>query len=343
MSASPSNDAPDRAIAERPDDGTAVVRVADYRHLRPEDRTPPGRARVFFDPVDTEIGVWATVDVLRPGATVLDLGSGSGAAAAAVARAGAARVHGVDVSADSLAWAAARYATATEAADATDGAAPGGASGGRVSFGPADYAALSPDGLLAACPFTAAPDVIASNPPYVPLPSPAGTGGRTSIDGGADGLSLVRHVLRHASALGADLALTVGSYTTPRRTAALLHEHGYRITSLTLGALRLGEHTRDHMARVRELEASGEGPLLRTPDGVPYYLVVGLSCRRDDGTAAGESAPRRFLPPEELLPLLQLACRSRTLELETLDAAPAGRHVPVRVVSLPDESRRRHV
>ncbi|MFG2290154.1 methyltransferase domain-containing protein [Streptomyces sp. NPDC048595] len=287
------------------------------------DRVPPGRPHVFFDPVDTEIGVWATTDLIRPGCTVLDLGSGSGAAAAAMARAGARQVHGVDISDDSLTWANEHHAGA-------DGER-------RVSFGRADYTALSSAELLKTCPFSAPPSVITSNPPYVPLPSHE-EASRTSIDGGSDGLQLVRYVVGHAEALRSDLAVTIGSYTSPRRAAALLHDHGYRISALTLGALRLGDHTRDNIARVRELEADGEAPLLRLDDGTPYYLVLGLSCRRQDRAPAAAA-----LPPDDLLPLLQTACRSRTPMLEALDAHPLRGRVPVRIVNLPDDPRRRHV
>ncbi|OON72749.1 hypothetical protein B1H18_28810 [Streptomyces tsukubensis] len=297
-----------------------MTRIHTYHHLRPADRLPPRRPNVFFDPVDTEVGVWAAVDLIRPGCTVLDLGSGSGAAAAAMARAGAGRVHGLDISEDSVAWAGEHYATESAA--------------GRVSFGSADYSVLAPGQLRARCPFPSAPDVIVSNPPYVPLPSPDGNP-RRSIDGGGDGLRLVRRVVAHAEALGSELAVTIGSYTSPRDAADLLHDHGFQLSAITLGMLRLGEHTLDNIGRVSALEATGEGPLLRIDDAVPHYLVVGLSCRRrkDRGAPA--------LPPEELLPLLQLACRSRTPLLETLDSAST--RVPLRMVNLPDEHRRLHV
>ncbi|WP_147286118.1 methyltransferase domain-containing protein [Streptomyces corynorhini] len=297
-----------------------MTRISDYHHLRPSDRVPPGRPNVFFDPVDTEVGVWATVDLIRPGARVLDLGSGSGAPAAAVARAGAGHVHGFDISDDSVAWGIEHHATEDPR--------------GRVSFSGADYSALSPAQLLDASPFSTAPDVITSNPPYVPLPSPDGVG-RRSIDGGADGLHLVRRVVGHAEALGSDLAVTIGSYTSPRQAANLLYDHGYQLSALTLGVLRLGDHTVANIARVSALEATGEGPLLRIDDGAPYYIVVGLSCRRRDSTP--DAAP----PPEELLTLLQTACRSRTPLLETLDGFPT--RVPLRMVNLPDEHQRLHV
>ena len=300
------------------------VRVSDYRHLTVADRQPPGPG-VFFDPVDTEVGIWATVDLLGEESIVLDLGSGSGAAAAAVARAGAAHVHGVDVSEASVRWAAAHYALDQPTR--------------RVSFGVADYTALSPAALLDHTPLAHAPDVVASNPPYVPVP-PVDESSRVSIDGGTDGLRLVRVVMGHAEALGSDLALTIGSYSSPRQAASLLAGCGYGIAGLTLAALRLGDYTRQHMERVLHLEATGEGPLLRPDDGPASYLVVGLSCRRRaDPTTPG--APD-LLSPDDLLKLLDVACRSRTTRLETLDDPSLACPVPLRVLVLPDEEGRHH-
>ena len=241
-----------------------VVRVSQYCHLNPFDRDPPPRSKVFFDPADTEVGVWATVDLVEPGSTVLDLGSGSGAAAGAVGRAGAAHVHGLDVSAESVDWACEHYGV-------DDGTR-------RVTFGLADYTLLSPAELLDTTPLSRPPDVVASNPPYVPIPATAGRD-RVSIDGGSDGLRLVRTVVRHAAELGSSLGLTIGSYSSVRLAASLLAESGYAITGLTLSALRLGAYTLRHPERVLELEAMGEGPLLRPDDGAVYYLILGMSCR----------------------------------------------------------------
>ena len=323
-----------------------IERRSDYHHLTPVDRRPPDVPGVFFDPLDTEVGAWAAVDLIGPGSTVLDLGSGSGAAAAAVARAGAAHVHGLDVSVESVRWAVEHH--------------PSENGRRRVTFGLADYTLLSPPQLLEATPFTRPPDVVMSNPPYVPVP--AAETNRVSIDGGTDGLRLVRVVVDHAAAMGSGLALTIGSYTSVRRAASLLHESGYGISGVTLSALRLGEYTVEHPERVLDLEARGEGPLLRPDagvidagvidadvidadvidadvieDGVVYYIVVGLSCRRlaDPGVAGPVS-------PDVLLELLTVACRSRTLALEALDEPSFRFPVPVRVLVLPDEPRRLH-
>jgi hypothetical protein len=282
---------------------------------------------VFFDPADTEVGVWAAVDLVEPGDTVLDLGSGSGAAAAAVARAGAGQVHGLDVSVESVRWASEHYLSEN-------------GTGRKVTFGVADYTLLNPHELLEATPFDCRPDVVMSNPPYVPVPAPPPGSTRVSIDGGTDGLRLVRVVVGQAAALGSALGLTIGSYTSVRRAAALLAECGFGISNITLSALRLGEYTVRHVDRVLDLERRGEGPLLRTDDGVVHYIVVGLSCRRLTDT--GSSGASGSLSPDALLDLLRLACRSSTVELELLDAPDFAYPVPVRVLVLADEPGRLH-
>lgn len=301
------------------------LRIFEYCHLRPADLRPPQRPHVFFDPADTEVGIWATVDLIKPGCTVLDLGSGSGAAAAAVARAGAGHVHGLDISENSVLWASAHYAVSTE--------------NKRVTFGIGDYAISSPAQLLDSCPFSFPPTVVASNPPYVPVPPPDASK-KVSIDGGPDGLQFVRLIVRHAAEMRSDLGITIGSYSSPRAAAFLLREYGYGIFGVTLSALQLGDYTVQNMERVRELEKRGEGPLLRLESGIVYYLVVGLSCRRIQDTTG--AAVHSTLAPDELLALLQLACTSRTAALDALDTRSATWSVPIRILVLPDEPLRYH-
>lgn len=302
-----------------------ATRIFEYRHLMPADLHPPRRPHIFFDPADTEVGIWATVDLIKPGCTVLDLGSGSGAAASAVARAGAGHVHGLDISEDSALWASEHYALETAHK--------------RVTFGIADYSLLTPARLFDNCPFDSPPAVVTGNPPYVPVP-PQGSSKKVSIDGGPDGLRLVRLIVRHAAEMGADLALTIGSYSSPRAAASLLHEAGYKISNITLSALQLGDYTLRNMERVLELEAEGQGPLLRVDDGTIYYLIMGLACRRIHGTTGGAEKPP--LAPEELLALLHLACTSRTPTLEALDTSPTTWPVPIRILVLPHEPLRHH-
>ncbi len=297
-----------------------VPRITRFHHLTPADLRPPRRRDVFFDPIDTEIGIWATTDLLEPGCTVLDLGSGSGAAARAVARAGAGHVHGVDIAAGSVSWASEHYAREGDP---------------RVTFSVADYSVATTSDLLAGCPFRSAPTIVTSNPPYVPLPVPPDGTGKVSIDGGSDGLRLVRHVVRHAATLGAELAITIGSYTSPRAMTALLLDSGYRIAQLTLGVLPLGEHTVANRRLVRQLADRGDGPLIEVA-GVTHYLVLGLSCRRIRGPA------EYVVTPDEILALLQRACASTTNRLEALDDFATATTLPLRVVVLSDDIVRHH-
>ncbi|MEU2059156.1 methyltransferase domain-containing protein [Streptomyces sp. NPDC013455] len=300
----------------------SISRVGEYTHLTPEDLKPPGEPEVFFEPADTEIGVWVAADLLPSGGggTVLDLGSGSGAAAAAMARAGAARVHGVDNGRQTLRWAERHHATPD----------------GRVSFALGDYAVLGPRELLAGAPGPLPrPLVVTSNPAYVPLPEEAART-RPSISGGTDGLKWAGAIIGHARALDADLGLTIGSYSTPRRAAALLAEAGYRIAVVTLCPLPFGDFTLRHPEQVLALEERGEAVLWRGGPEPLAYFVVGLACRRTDGTPGPDGA-------EDLMGLLRTAARSTTTRLESLDA-PGGAPPPwpVRILDLPPAAARHH-
>lgn len=301
-----------------------VSRVTAYTHLTPDDLKPPGEPEVFFEPADTEIGVWVAADLLPSGGggTVVDLGSGSGAAAAAMARAGAARVHGIDSGEQTLRYARTCYAS------------PPGDS--RVTFARGDFALMSAEQLLAtACAPLPEPLIVTSNPAYVPLP-PDVDEARPSISGGADGLKWAGAITGHARALGADLGLTIGSYSTPRRAVAVLAEAGYRIAAVTLCPLPLGDFTRSHPERVLALEEEGEAVLWRSGPGPLAYFVVGLACRRaDTGARPGDA--------KELMDLLHTAARSTTTQLESLDASGELPFPwPVRVLDLPPASARHH-
>ncbi|MEV5550752.1 methyltransferase domain-containing protein [Streptomyces sp. NPDC052309] len=299
-----------------------ITRVTTYRHLTAHDLEPPGDPEVFFEPADTEIGVWVAADLLPAGGggTVLDLGSGSGAAAAAIARAGAARVHGIDSGRRTLRWARDHYACAD----------------GRVTFALADYAELASHELLATAPGDLPrPLIVTSNPAYVPLP-PEVDRARPSISGGADGLKWAGAIVGHAGALDADLGFTIGSYSTPRRAVGLLHRAGYRIATVTLCSLPLGDFTVEHPERVLALEAAGEAVLWRRAGERPAYFVVGLACRRAADTSGADAA-------KELMDLLHTAARSTTTALDALDeTGGTSPPWPVRILALPPASARHH-
>ncbi|MFV0127068.1 methyltransferase domain-containing protein [Streptomyces sp. HMX112] len=302
-----------------------ISRVTDYVHLTPDDLVPPGAREVFFEPADTEIGVWVVSDLLPPsGGGVLDLGSGSGAAAAAMARAGAARVHGIDSGEETLAWAREHHAR------------PDGEP--RVTFALGDFARLSTEELLATAGDTMPrPLVVTSNPPYVPM-APDADALRPSISGGPDGLKWAGAIIGHGRALGSDLGLTFGSYSSPRRAVSLLEAAGYRIAAVTLSPLPLGDFTLAHPERVSALEKRGEAVLWRPDRDTVAYFVVGLACRRAAGPAGHPAGTGGAL-----MELLRTAACSRTTALEALDGlSGASLPWPVRVLDLPPAAVRHH-
>ncbi len=245
-----------------------------------------------------------------------------------MARAGAARVHGVDSGAASVAWATAHYASRN--------------GDGPVTVARGDFARMSTDELLATAP-TPLPGrlVVTSNPPYVPL-IPEADALRRSISGGTDGLKWAPAIIGHGRALGSDLGLTIGSYSTPRTAVRLLEDAGYRVHAVTLCPLPLGDFTLSHMERVLALEEAGEAVLWRAGREVPAYFIVGLASRWvGDGTDI--DAPAGRLTGDGLLELLRTAARSRTPRLETLDGPrPDGWTGPLRVLDLPPATVRHH-
>ncbi len=316
-----------------------VSHVFAYEHLTECDLIPPTSPRVFFEPADTEIGVWVARDLITEGCSVLDLGSGSGAAAAAMARAGAGRVHGVDAGAETVAWATEHYAS-------REGDC-------RVTFACADFVRLSADDLLATAPFPLPrPLVVTSNPPYVPLAARS-SGLRHSISGGTDGLRLAPAIIGHGGALRCDLGLTIGSYSSPRKAVELLESAGYWIHAVTLCPLPLGEFTVRNLEQVLALEKRGEAVMWRTAQDTPSYFIVGLACRwmdmaertarfKQDSDSDGVRDPER-LTGDGLLHLLRTAARSHTAELEALDGLPLdGWSGPVRILVLPGATARHH-
>lgn len=156
-----------------------VVGWAEFAGLRIEVD-----AGVFVPRRRTEFLVARAAALLRPGAVVLDLCCGSGAVGAALAAA----VPGVELHAADLDPAAVRCARRNLAG-----------AGGRVYEG--DLFAPLPAGLRGRV------DVLAANVPYVPtgdiplLPSEARDHeAPLALDGGADGLDLLRRVARSARA-----------------------------------------------------------------------------------------------------------------------------------------------
>ncbi|MFF8382133.1 methyltransferase domain-containing protein [Streptomyces kanasensis] len=305
-----------------------LTRVSGYTHLTDADLVPPPSDGIFFEPADTETGAWVGHDLVTPGCGVLDLGSGSGAAAAAMSRSGAGHVHGIDASADSVAWANKHHAVERP--------------GARVTFARADFSLPDSRGLLATAPQPPPrPLVVTSNPPYVPMAEDAED--KRSITAGPDGLRWVPAIIAHARALRCDLGLTIGSYSSPATAVNLLRDAGYRIRTVTLCPLELGDFTVRHMERTTTLEERGEAVLWRRADERPAYFITGLACHwTGSGRARTTGAPDE-LTGTGLMDLLRTAAGSATTRLETLDGAGADLWPgSVRVVDLPPADHRNH-
>jgi release factor glutamine methyltransferase len=299
-----------------------IERIRTYEKMAPEELKRPASQHVFFDPPDTELGAWVGADLLSPGCVILDLGSGGGATAGALARSGARHVHGVDSSEESILYCRRVYGQAPIAA--------------QLSFQLGDFLNADTPSLLAGCGLPAVPTVVCSNPAYVPL-TPSKSEEVRSIDGGPDGLKFVPSVLRHAVWLGAKLALTIGSYSSPRQACRLLAEAGYGIRRITLCALSLGNFTRKNPDRILQLEADGEAVLWRPGGDVALgYLIVGFACHRTQDGDPSEPVPTAH----QIFALLQQAGRSPSAELEGLDdLAPWAIPCAVRVLVLPELER----
>lgn len=167
---------------------------------------------VFVPRQRTALLVREAAALLRPGAVVVDLCCGSGAvgAALAAARPGV-RVHAADVDPVALGYARRNLAAA----------------GGRVHLGDLDAplpAALQGrvDALVAVTPYVPS-DALALLPPEARLHEP-----RHALDGGADGLDLLRRVAAAAPrwlAPGGAVLVEVGTGQAGPAVAEL-HRHG---------------------------------------------------------------------------------------------------------------------
>ncbi len=180
--------------------------------------------RVLVPRPDTETlvdGALARTEACSMSMRALDLCTGSGCVAITLAKQRpTARVHATDVSADALAVAA-------------DNAQRLGAY--NLSFSRGDLFDAVPSGLP---PF----DVVTANPPYIATAEIATLSRdihehepRLALDGGADGLSLVRRVVAGAPdvlAPGGVLAVEVGAGEAPA-VARLFEERGFLRVTIT--------------------------------------------------------------------------------------------------------------
>ncbi len=295
-----------------------VERVSGFSQLQTSDLQPPSWPHVFFDPPDTETLAWAAADVIVPGCGVLDLGAGSGAATASFVRSGAGHAHGVDVSQESVRWADEHYGS--------------GAHEPGVTFATCDFLNESTTVLLESWPEAFLPSVVASNPPYVPTTETTPES-HPSMDGGPDGLRFLSAILNHALTLEADLALVIGSFSSPLQAVSALQDAGYRIHTVTLATALFGEFSLNNKERILEMEQLGKAVIWRSNvHSTLGYVVVGLAATL--GKRHPSAGPA--FEPHDLLSLLTAACSSKQHRLELLSDAPANNKVLVRVLELPE-------
>jgi len=174
--------------------------------------------RVLVPRPETELLVDYVVKNGVAARTIADLGTGSGAIAIALAKnLASARVLAVDASAEALEVARANAATRD----------------GRVEFFCGDLLAPLPAGLQC--------DWIVSNPPYIPsgeivsLPREIRDHEpRTALDGGADGLDIVRRIAAEAKpwlAVGGRIAVEIGAGQGSAAERIFL-DNGYRVEKM---------------------------------------------------------------------------------------------------------------
>ncbi|MET9295650.1 HemK2/MTQ2 family protein methyltransferase [Streptomyces sp. NPDC003077] len=195
---------------------------------------PPG---VYVPQEDTGVLTAALLrERLRPGAEVLDVGTGTGALAIAAARLGAGRVTAVDTSVKAVvtAWLNARLAGQGRTVRPRRGDLTGPVAGRRF-------------------------DLIVANPPYVPSPAASvPRGGRArSWDAGSDGRAVLDRLCAQAPLLlrrGGVLLLVHSALCDEERTLTLLRGAGLPAAVTDRRAVPFGPVMR---GRAQWLEARG--------------------------------------------------------------------------------------
>lgn len=232
----------------------------------------PGITRTFEDPDETEIfAELVRLAVRSTGAkSVLDVGCGAGIATLEAARAGAREVVGIDIEATSVEIARTNIRRAGQQ--------------GRVSAHHASWR----DVRLGR--FAAAPDLVASNPPYVP-------GGRgRAVDGGFFGTSLLDDILDHLPKSARAVALLFGSISDPITLLTRVAARGFDVTHLSGYSVRFGRYTSvpSTLEHLRVLRARGRAFFCDVPGSpgcAPHaYLTLGLVACRSRAPAARSKA-----------------------------------------------------
>lgn len=221
-----------------------------------------GITHTFKDPDETAI----YAELVRLAVTttraqhVLDVGCGGGIATLEAARAGAREVVGIDVEHTSIQIARDNIQHAGQQARAS-----------------AHFASWQ-DVYLGR--FPTSPDLLVSNPPYVP-----GGLGR-AVDGGFFGTSLLDDIIDHVPARARAVALLFGSITDPITFLSRVAARGFDVTHLFGYSVPFGRYTSlpstlGHLRMLREQGRAFFCDVPAAPGCAPHaYLTLGLIADR---------------------------------------------------------------
>ncbi len=300
-------------------------RLNVYTHLIPSELDYVGNKKIFFDPPDTEVGCWVGNDLMKDyteNSVVLDLGSGSGATIASFIRNKAQFAVGLDISEDSLDWSRTQYT--------------GGSYKGKTKFLKLDFLKFASDTLAMMLKDHQIPNIVTSNPPYVPMVL-KNDEKLASIYGGEDGLLYFHPALQYALHFKAAFGITLGSYSSIKTVTRLLASSGYVIKSVTLSVLPFSEPTVSNFSQIEKLLHSGEALIWNKGNNIPYgYIIIGIAAKY-----VGVSQKPKV---DFLFDLLKVACSSNTTALEKLEDGLFAESYggTLRVLELPQPSKRSH-
>ncbi len=231
-----------------------------------------GITHTFEDPTETQLHA----ELVRLAVTstraqrVLDVGCGAGIATLEAVRAGAREVVGIDAERTSVEIARANI----RRAGLTAHASAHFASWEDVRFGR----------------FPTCPDLLVSNPPYVP-----GGSGR-AVDGGFYGTSLLDSIIDHVPSGARAVALLFGSITDPITFLSRVAARGFEVTHLFGHSVPFGRYTSlpstlRHLRFLRERGRAFFCDVPAVPGCAPHaYLTLGLIAHRNPAAAAHTEA-----------------------------------------------------